>query len=454
MKKLLLIFFCLPLLSFGQTDFSWKYTGGISGFAYGSIALSDVDNDGDDDVLISGYNYNNDPITELYLNDSLGNFTLVSGTPFTGVYGASIVFSDVDNDGDNDVLITGHSGSFFMARLYLNDGLGNFTLVNGTSFTGVEVGSIGSSDVDNDGDNDVLITGLSNNNISELYLNDGLGNFTLVIGTPFTGVKYSSIAFSDVDNDGDEDVLITGLSNNNIAISELYLNDSLGNFTLDSITPFIGVYLSSIAFSDIDNDGDNDVLITGATGSGATGVSSKLYKNNGLGNFTLVSGTSFVGGSTIDFSDIDNDGDEDVLITGASSKLYVNDGLGNFTLVSGTSFVSVNSSSCAFSDIDNDGDKDVFITGYSSSHGKRVSYLYLNDYFLSGCTDSTANNFNPLAITNDGSCDYATSIIEIGSNKTLLKIINILGQESNPKKNTPLFYIYDDGTVEKRIVIE
>jgi hypothetical protein len=29
-----------------------------------------------------------------------------------------------------------------------------------------------------------------------------------------------------------------------------------------------------------------------------------------------------------------------------------------------------------------------------------------------------------------------------------------LGRESKPKKNTALFYIYSDGTVEKRIVIE
>ena len=38
--------------------------------------------------------------------------------------------------------------------------------------------------------------------------------------------------------------------------------------------------------------------------------------------------------------------------------------------------------------------------------------------------------------------------------KQLLNITNILGQPINPKRNTPLFYIYDDGTVEKRITIE
>jgi hypothetical protein len=42
---------------------------------------------------------------------------------------------------------------------------------------------------------------------------------------------------------------------------------------------------------------------------------------------------------------------------------------------------------------------------------------------------------------------------ELG-NPELLKIVNVLGNESNENINTLLFYIYDDGTVEKRIVIE
>jgi hypothetical protein len=39
-------------------------------------------------------------------------------------------------------------------------------------------------------------------------------------------------------------------------------------------------------------------------------------------------------------------------------------------------------------------------------------------------------------------------------NKKLIKITNILGQETTPKSNTPLIYLYDDGTVEKKIIIE
>jgi len=47
-----------------------------------------------------------------------------------------------------------------------------------------------------------------------------------------------------------------------------------------------------------------------------------------------------------------------------------------------------------------------------------------------------------------------TAINEHTSNKELIKVINILGRETKGTKNEPLFYIYDDGTVEKKIIIE
>ena len=43
---------------------------------------------------------------------------------------------------------------------------------------------------------------------------------------------------------------------------------------------------------------------------------------------------------------------------------------------------------------------------------------------------------------------------EHSSNKELLKVTDILGREVDEERNTPLFYIYNDGTVEKKIIIE
>jgi hypothetical protein len=48
----------------------------------------------------------------------------------------------------------------------------------------------------------------------------------------------------------------------------------------------------------------------------------------------------------------------------------------------------------------------------------------------------------------------STAISENNTTKKLLSIVNNLGQETPFRRSTPLFYIYDDGTVEKRIVIE
>jgi len=73
------------------------------------------------------------------------------------------------------------------------------------------------------------------------------------------------------------------------------------------------------------------------------------------------------------------------------------------------------------------------------------------DYFVTltnsaGC-DSIA--YLNLTITN------TTGLLDVtNTEKTLLKITDILGQETPQRKNTPLFYIYNDGTVEKRIIIE
>ena len=47
-----------------------------------------------------------------------------------------------------------------------------------------------------------------------------------------------------------------------------------------------------------------------------------------------------------------------------------------------------------------------------------------------------------------------TTINEFNSNKKLTKIVDVLGRDVGATAKTPLFYIYDDGTVEKRIIIE
>ncbi|WP_020568524.1 T9SS type A sorting domain-containing protein [Neolewinella persica] len=353
----------------------------FEGVADGSIAFADVDDDGDSDVLITGRNGLDEPITKLYTNDS-GSFTEVAGTPFEGVAGGSIAFADVDDDGDSDVLITGMNGSIErIAKLYTNDG-GTFTEAVSTPFEGVNISAVAFADVDDDGDQDLLITGLNSSieRIAKLYTNAG-GSFTEVEGTPFMGVRAGAVAFADIDNDGDQDLLIAGANGSDERITKLYTNLG-GSFTEVAGTPFDGVIWSSIAFADVDNDGDQDVLITGLNNVSGERIA-KLY-TNAEGSFTKVMDTPFEGVwlSSVAFSDVDSDGDEDVLITGWNglderiAKLYTNTE-GSFMAAAGTPFDGVTSGSVTFADVDDDGDKDVLITGVNGSD-ERIAKLYTN----------------------------------------------------------------------------
>lgn len=332
-----------------------------------SVAFSDIDSDGDADVLISGSNYSGRS-TKLYSNDGNGNYSEVIGTPFEAVAHGSIAFSDVDGDADQDILLIGSTSSGSIAKLYSNDGSGNFSEVIGTPFDGLWLGSVAFADVDLDNDPDLMITGsTTTGKISKLYLNDGVGNFSELFGTPFEEVSEGDISFVDFDDDGDLDVLITGENTINQRMAKLYANSGNGNFSEVSGTPFEGVSQSSIASTDIDLDGDTDILIAGNNGSGAN---VKLYLNNGNGNFTEETNSSFGQAyfGSIALADIDTDGDPDVLITGdtgfgITSSLYLNDGTGNFSEILAGFFAGVQLGSVAFEDIDGDNDSDLLITG-------------------------------------------------------------------------------------------
>jgi len=304
---------------------SGNFTGPVSfgtGVRYSSIALGDIDSDGDLDLIVTGLDNSSVKRLDEYINDGSGNFTgpLSFGT---GIQSSSIALGDIDNDGDLDLIVTGDDDGSAPHRLdkYINDGSGNFA--GPVSFgTGVKSSSISLGDIDNDGDLDLIVTGFDGSTTHlDKYINDGSGNFTGP--TAFgTSVGNSSIALGDIDNDGDLDLILTGWVSGTTRRSDKYINNGIGNFV--GPTNFgIQVELSSIALGDIDNDGDLDFIVTGSAG----GVKRlDKYINNGIGGFMpqTNSGTG-VYYSSIALGDIDNDGDLDLIVSGydgSSQRLY------------------------------------------------------------------------------------------------------------------------------------
>ena len=355
----------------------------------GSVAYADIDQDGDNDLLITGFSSSQGVSTTLYENDGSGNFTAMAQAALVNVYVGAAEFADVDNDGDMDLLITGNT-SFpaATANLYLNDGIGNFSIASSTPFETSNGGDIDFGDIDGDNDLDLIMTGNDafGNVFSKLYTNSGTGSFTLVTGTIFTGVNSSSTEFIDVDNDGDLDLLICGADNTDVSTTKLYENNGAGIFNLVTGTPFDNAQFGDIAFGDTDNDGDQDILIVGQNVSNQN--IANLYINNGT-SFNLLSNTPFPGISlhSASFADFNNDGKLDLLHVGNTTSglighIYENQGSNNFILADSTLSGSYLGSNIV-ADLNGDNKMDIVTTGTSFTSPFRAPKIYFNQTTLS-----------------------------------------------------------------------
>jgi hypothetical protein len=331
----------------------------------GGVALLDFDNDGRLDILFVNGAKLEDPMppgrmpdktdpkfwNRLYHQNPDGTFTDVTAKAgLTGMpqnrYGMGVAVGDYDNDGFEDIYVTGYGGN----TLYHNNGDGTFTDV--TARAGVATGgwstSAGFLDYDNDGKLDLFVA---------RYLEWSFAD------DRFCGEKKpGGRAYCHPDN-------YPGIA------SVLYHNNGDGTFTDVSrkagIANPAGKSLG-VAFADFDGDGWTDIYVANDS------VQCFLYRNNHDGTFTDVSLTAGVGfnedgktfaGMGVDFADYDNDGRPDIFVTDLSDQrymLYHNNGDGTFTDATeqsgvGRATLKYSGWSARFVDIDNDGWKDLFI---------------------------------------------------------------------------------------------
>ncbi len=206
----------------------------LAGASGGSVAWGDYDRDGDMDILITG-STGASRTAQVYRNAGPGIFT-DAGASLTGTTEGSASWADYDNDGDLDLLLTGFSGPLVASsppttKLYRND-VGTFVEVGPTGLPAVAYSSAAWGDYDNDGDLDILLTGWSapGSYVAGIYRNDGGGRFT-DIGAGLTPAYEGSAAWGDYDNDGDLDILLTGRDSGSYAYASVYRNDGGGAFT-------------------------------------------------------------------------------------------------------------------------------------------------------------------------------------------------------------------------------
>jgi hypothetical protein len=304
------------------------------GLASGSVAFADVDGDNDQDVVLTGaLNVNagglaGPQFSDLFKNDGNGVFTqVIGGAPFMGLTYSSTSFIDLDNDSTLDFISTGEdisTGDNF-DNFYTNDGSGVFTQFGGFAFTTLERRDFKFADLNGDADDDLLIIGQNTNGQPRVKLFQGQGSSYLpVSGISLPRVFSGSIAIADVNGDNSNDIFISGELANGTKIARIYTNNGSFQFSLLPGTPFEGLTDGDSSFADVDNDGDQDLLISGQNSSMDNVL--KLYLNDGSGVFTeavgIINLSSEIFMQAFEFADIDGDNDFDILMTGYNTTDY------------------------------------------------------------------------------------------------------------------------------------
>jgi len=331
------------------------------------VAIGDMDGDNDPDLVFGQYN----DYVELWLNDGTGQFSN-SGMDLGNNYASSLYIVDANDDGSPDLFVGGASAYKEMsAQILLNNGSGNFTEDANVSISGDEAGDWAVADVDNDGHLDLIAVAYDgfitkNSTLSIWYGSDS--------GYPATPDEHSISDFSctsleaaDLAGDaGDE--LVVGCSP--------YIGDGTeypggiqvwqhNGTELTNLTAVLETDwdIGDIDFTDIDENGDLDIVATHFNSSTPVSVSGNdhsVWTNN---NGTFSAADLDFSGISLEIADVDGDSRDDLLIAdGSNVRLYLGESGTSFSYLAGTANIcSAYAQHVAAGDLNDDGKTDLAV---------------------------------------------------------------------------------------------
>jgi hypothetical protein len=304
------------------------------GIAINSIALGDVDEDGNTDLVTASSTIGGNSGIAVMLGLGMGDFGPIAGTFSIGSDPVDMRLEDLNDDGHLDIVALAQGAG--QVCVLLGAGDGSFG-----PFVGTPVGpgprTIDLGDVDNDGDVDVACgcTSLTAPYTSSIHIlvNNGQGVFTTY--QTFSVADAADVALGDLDGDGDLDLALAELEDSHVSFHENM--DGLGYFELRSVNTEVSLP-SALDLGDWDSDGRLDCVIQWDIGD------AEVHRNIGMWEFVPYSGCSTRGNAReVRMVDISLDGQLDLIVSDWDGVSYlVSDSTGAINSSGGVHFDLLN----------------------------------------------------------------------------------------------------------------
>ena len=312
-------------------------------------------------------------------------------------YSAS--WADMDNDGDLDLMYSGIAGAdqnYIPTTIILKNNGGDIA-DQSHNLPPIAAHDLDWADYDADGDLDLLFSGSTAEGHAEtkLLINEENFTFSEYDQSPLRGVRSGFARWVDVNNDGFSDIYLSGTydGNNTVHVTQLLINNRDHTFEEKYDSGLPAIYQSDVELNDFNLDGMVDILIGGFKDTLNLSIrATELYLNQGDNTFALHQTFQESSDASVESGDFDLDGDADIIVAGNydGTRIYWND-QGKFKADTQNTFFGFLQGELVTGDIDNDGDLDIVLGG----NGKVLkSTIYINQgngIFLEG--------FYPLAQT-------------------------------------------------------
>jgi hypothetical protein len=358
------------------------------------IAAGDVNGDGVLDVVV-GELVGIGPLATLavIINTGSGDFAapvLYDAAPGGRFGSTAVALADLDNDGDLDLIGGGlyENGSIDNGAVTIrrNDGSGTFgsaEIILFDNFTS-QPKELTTGNLNGDGFADIIAAIPSGRAIEGFVAvnSNGTGGFNTPIYYEASQQTFD-VAIVDLDNDGHGDVIT--VANSSAAVT---VHKNLGNGSFRVLTRYEVASLSdAVESADIDNDGDMDIVVNGEVDIFSGNPVVKILKNNGNGTFApAINYTPTRNFADMKLRDIDGDGFVD-LVFGPDAEFppyhfgtAVNLGNGTFAPTVVTNVFSCGDGTIDAADLDGDGDLDIVLTEEETCPGTNAHiFIFRND---------------------------------------------------------------------------